>query len=123
MRAVRPVEVLIELQEVLRAAERNAVAWSGRQVAGEAEELAEGLQHTLIGEIQRRYERLLTERLVAISQAIEDHFGLRNDGRREGMGDVAQVILVAGRLGGVESLVGAEADRAVRGCALLVDAA
>ena len=78
MGAVRPVHILKGLQEVLWAAERNAAPGAGGQVSWESEKLTECPKHACVGKIQRRTHGLLTERLVTISQTIEDHLALGN---------------------------------------------
>src|SRR5262245_1688686 len=123
MRAMRPVQLLISLEEVLRATKRDAIGRAGGQVTREPEKLAESRKQPLVGEIKGGSDRLLSQRLIAVSQAIEHDLGLGDYTRRERVSDVAKVVLVPCCLAGVESLIRAEADSAIGVRALFVHAA
>src|SRR5215467_2411413 len=121
VRSMDPVEILISLQEVLRSAERNAACGTCGQVSRKSEELAESREDTLVGKVKGRGDRLLSQRQVGVSKAVEDHLGLRNHSGRERVGNVGEVVLVPSGLSRIESLIRTEADSTVRVGALFED--
>ncbi len=118
----RPVHIVVELNEVLRTAERNCVAGSGRAVTRESDWETRKPSGEGVVDIQRRSNGLIRQRLLQI-QAIVRLLCSDSQGSRECVCNIEQVVLIAGRLSGVEADKRTEVYRAVKQAPFLIHSA
>ncbi len=111
MVADRPGLILVELRQVLRAAERNGRTRIEGQVARKRDGGAANSRHCR-AEVQRRAGSLLAKRLLAV-QAVEHELGLRDEVVAPHARDRAEDVVGERRLAGVEAGVRAERVGAV----------